>query len=265
MTDSTCGVPGRGSGSSDENLFREQVKMLIPSLLEPENLILKRINGELVTAEKLFELMGSWVDKLNGFDLPDVSTLYRPSLQADNSMIEKAALELYVSRMDNAGCVDNVYVDPVILESWHEKALFVAMQFFKERHEYDSSLTKNYKMELIDSMITKYREIRDENYRRYKDYSPLMWVPVFSFALITISILTSKRHLTNTEDSSMLHWAVPLSFWLGVTGLFHWGQLVYEFIEFEALKCMIRRAVIVGMIAYLLYNVYLSFTLAKVK
>lgn len=54
--------------------FIAQVKQLVPSLLAPENLIVKRINGRKVRGRDLVTYMQAYVDIFNGNTLPDPQT-----------------------------------------------------------------------------------------------------------------------------------------------------------------------------------------------
>lgn len=55
--------------------FRKYVKELVPSLFRPENLIVKKINGEKVRARDLLQYLQSYIDIFKGGTLPETPIL----------------------------------------------------------------------------------------------------------------------------------------------------------------------------------------------
>lgn len=54
--------------------FVEEVKKLVPSLLAPENLIVKKVNGQKLRVRDLVTYMQTYVNIFNGDTLPDPQT-----------------------------------------------------------------------------------------------------------------------------------------------------------------------------------------------
>lgn len=56
--------------------FRNSVKELLPSLLAPENLVTKKINGQQIRARDMVEYLESYVNIFNGNTLPEPKTVF---------------------------------------------------------------------------------------------------------------------------------------------------------------------------------------------
>lgn len=68
------GVSIGGDLKQIDSEFIAQVKKLVPSLLAPENLVVKRINGRKVRGRDLVTYMQTYVNIFNGNTLPDPQT-----------------------------------------------------------------------------------------------------------------------------------------------------------------------------------------------
>lgn len=64
---------GRLSEIEDE--FKEQLRQLIPMLLAPENLVTKKINGQVVKAKELLEYFKSYIKIYKGDELPEPKSM----------------------------------------------------------------------------------------------------------------------------------------------------------------------------------------------
>lgn len=57
--------------------FRVLLLELVPSLLDPNNLTPKIINGDVVRAQGLLEFFKRYVDIFNSDDLPEATTIFQ--------------------------------------------------------------------------------------------------------------------------------------------------------------------------------------------
>lgn len=64
-----------GRLSEIESEFKEQLKKLIPMLLAPENLVTKKINGQVVKAKELLEYFKSYIKIYKGDELPEPKSM----------------------------------------------------------------------------------------------------------------------------------------------------------------------------------------------
>lgn len=64
-----------GSIRDIDPLFVEYMKILAPGILAPENLVVKKINGERVKANELIEYIQRYMNEFNGDELPEPVSL----------------------------------------------------------------------------------------------------------------------------------------------------------------------------------------------
>lgn len=55
--------------------FKKNLKILVPMLLAPENLVLKRINGQKVKARELVQYFKSYIQIYSGNELPEPKSM----------------------------------------------------------------------------------------------------------------------------------------------------------------------------------------------
>lgn len=58
-----------------EKEFKKQLQTLIPMLLAPENLVTKKINGQVVKAKELLEYFKSYIKIYKGDELPEPKSM----------------------------------------------------------------------------------------------------------------------------------------------------------------------------------------------
>lgn len=64
--------------------FKEMLLELVPELLSPENLNIKRINGQKVRAKHLLQYLKSYMTVFNGKELPEPKTVFEVSIKNCN-------------------------------------------------------------------------------------------------------------------------------------------------------------------------------------
>lgn len=69
-----------GRLSEIQSEFKEQLKVLIPMLLDPENLVTKKIDGQVVKAKDLLEYFKSYMKIYKGDELPEPKSMLVVSL-----------------------------------------------------------------------------------------------------------------------------------------------------------------------------------------
>lgn len=79
--------------------FKKQLEDLVPSLLAPDNLTVKKINGEELTCGEFHIYMKAYVDVFNGGELPEPMSVLQATARANNLAAVFKALKLYTTRM----------------------------------------------------------------------------------------------------------------------------------------------------------------------
>lgn len=64
--------------------FKDALKDLVPNILAPENLIVKKINGQKVRAMDFIQYLKSYMEVFNGKDMPEPKSIYEVSCKFVN-------------------------------------------------------------------------------------------------------------------------------------------------------------------------------------
>ncbi|XP_035016938.1 atlastin-3 [Hippoglossus stenolepis] len=99
--------------------FRDQLKSLIPKLLNPDHLAEKEINGNKVTCMGLLEFFKAYIKIYQGEDLPQPKTMLMATAEANNLAAVATAKEQYYKSMEKVCGGDLPYVAPESLEEKH--------------------------------------------------------------------------------------------------------------------------------------------------
>lgn len=82
-----------------DNLFQTEIQNLVPLLLSPENLILKKVNGEYIRAKDLISFFKIYVKALRSDDIVTPSTITDVTIEANHMVLFDKYLELYMDNM----------------------------------------------------------------------------------------------------------------------------------------------------------------------
>ncbi|KAJ8281878.1 hypothetical protein COCON_G00043970 [Conger conger] len=102
--------------------FKDQLRELIPNLLDPDNMAEKEINGNKVTCRGLVEYFKAYIKIYQGEDLPHPKSMLQATAEANNLAAVAAAKDQYYKNMEKVCGGDLPYVAPDSLE---EKQNFI--------------------------------------------------------------------------------------------------------------------------------------------
>ncbi|KAJ0049894.1 hypothetical protein NL108_005195 [Boleophthalmus pectinirostris] len=144
--------------------FRNQLMDLIPTLLHPDNLAEKEINGNKVTCMGLVEFFKAYIKIYQGEDLPQPKTMLMATAEANNLAAVAASKEQYFKNMEKVCGGDLPYVSP---ESLEEKHHF----FFREALHNFSSTKKMGGQEFCDRYQGQLEKELDEMWQSYQKHN----------------------------------------------------------------------------------------------
>ena len=93
--------------SDIETDFKDQLKTLVPSLLAPENLVVKQIHGSKITGRELLEYFKAYIKVYQGDELPEPKTMLQATAEANNLAAVASAKDMYTKDME---AVSNIYM-----------------------------------------------------------------------------------------------------------------------------------------------------------
>lgn len=67
--------------------FKKQLQILVPMLLAPENLVLKKINGQKVKSRDLVQYFKSYIQIYSGNELPEPKSMLVVSISSETKFI----------------------------------------------------------------------------------------------------------------------------------------------------------------------------------
>ncbi|XP_065307611.2 atlastin-3-like [Dermacentor albipictus] len=93
------GVSFDGRLADIDEEFKQQLQDLVSSLLDPDNLISKSINGQDITCREFTIYMKAYIEVFNGGELPEPMSVLQATAKANNLAAVFKALKLYRTNM----------------------------------------------------------------------------------------------------------------------------------------------------------------------
>lgn len=119
-----------GQLSEIDKGFKDKLQQLIPSIMAPENLVVKKINGSAVTCRGLVEYFKAYIKIYQGDELPEPKSMLLATAEANNLAALASAKDHYTQKMEKVCGGDTPYLAPQELERRHEKYKSVSLGMF---------------------------------------------------------------------------------------------------------------------------------------
>ena len=110
--------------------FLEQLETLVPLLVSPEKLVVKKISGSEVTGRQLMEYFKVYINVFKGETMPEPKSMLEGTAEANNRAAVALARDFYQSKMEALVGGSNPYVDSKELGKKHEKLLTSSIELF---------------------------------------------------------------------------------------------------------------------------------------
>ncbi|XP_078001092.1 atlastin-2-like [Glandiceps talaboti] len=149
---------GRLSDIDDD--FKKQLKSLVPSLLSPDKLIAKEINGTKVTARALVEYFKAYINIYQGDELPEPKSMLQATAEANNLAAVANGKDSYNKEMEQICGGDKPYLNPNDMDAAHERCREQALTLF-------TSTKKMGGEEFSSQYLHKLEEQIEELYENY--------------------------------------------------------------------------------------------------
>ncbi|XP_014218612.1 atlastin isoform X2 [Copidosoma floridanum] len=124
-----------GRLSEIESEFKQQLRLLVPLLLAPENLVTKKINGQVVKAKELLEYFKSYIKIYKGDELPEPKSMLVATAEANNLSAVAEAKDLYLQMMDCVCGGTKPFLATAHLESEHSRCVDRALYQFENKRK----------------------------------------------------------------------------------------------------------------------------------
>lgn len=170
--------------------FKKQLQVLVPLLLSSENLVLKEINGQKITARELLEYFKAYIKIYQGDELPEPKSMLQATAEANNLSAVATAKDLYVKEMEKVCGGDHPYLSSSKLQRRHEKLKERAIETFKNTRkmggsDFSATYEEKLAIEIDDSFVNFARHNESKNI--FKAFR----TPAVLFVLIAVTYLVS--------------------------------------------------------------------------
>ncbi|XP_064489554.1 atlastin-2-like [Ornithodoros turicata] len=148
-----------------EKDFKDQLKVLVPSLLAPDNLLVKEINGREVTCQELLEYFKAYVNIFKGDELPEPKSMLEATAEANNLAAVATAKDKYTSAMEQVCGGEQPYMSPRQLEAHHLRLKDSSReQFLSTRKMGGEEFSQRYLDQLMEEIDGAF-----ENYAKHNE------------------------------------------------------------------------------------------------
>ncbi|KAF6203771.1 hypothetical protein GE061_002106 [Apolygus lucorum] len=198
--------------------FREVIQKFVPTILTPENLVLKKINGNFVTTREMFNYMRVWVDCLNDASLPRPKSLFTSTSMNDHNRVMNAALDMYSLHLEALVCSKNCFMKNDQLKAIHNLAFEDALKYFfaSTMLGKGGEATEIFHKILEDSMNEKFFEYQALNNARIEILEKAVRTPINVFVCIGICTVLEYLEFKNAAWLKLVSYAALLQ-WLKTT------------------------------------------------
>lgn len=147
--------------------FVQQLKLFVPSILAPENLVKKAINGKDVTCKELFEYIRAYVKVFGSNQLPEPKSILSATAEANNLAAVAVCKDFYNEQMEVICGGDQSYVRPEELEQHHAQYRAETINMFEGiRKMGGPEFSEGYLERLLADIDETFVEIKKQNNRK---------------------------------------------------------------------------------------------------
>ncbi|CAH8661776.1 unnamed protein product [Schistosoma margrebowiei] len=204
--------------------FVENLIALVPHLLAPVNLVVKRINGQEVTCRELFTYFKAYIKIYESDTLPEPRSMLEATAEANNLNAILTCQEMYSEAMNKICGPDRPYINPTDLDLAHLKIYKAAIEKFNTIPKMGGeAFSAGYLERLKETLKQLGEDYRMSNSK--KDIFQTFRTPaVLAVVLLIFHIVTG---ISEFIGLSMVSGILALPFYIALISLFTWLFLSY--------------------------------------
>lgn len=158
------GGPFRGQISDMKPSFVEHLRVFVPMVLSPKNLLIKRIGGEKVNGQSLLEYFKVYAETFKGEKIPEAKNLYDATAEASNLAAVANSKNHYLKSMKDICGAHKPYVNPKILEQKHNQLLNESIKMFESTKKLgEEDYSKSFADNLLKELTSSFDEFAEMN------------------------------------------------------------------------------------------------------
>uniref|UniRef100_A0A914XQZ3 GB1/RHD3-type G domain-containing protein n=1 Tax=Plectus sambesii TaxID=2011161 RepID=A0A914XQZ3_9BILA len=143
----------RGQIGEIEAEFKQQLRTMVPRLLNGQSLVLKEINGQKVTCRELLEYFRAYIKIFQGEVLPEPKSMLMATAEANNLAAVASAKALYYKLMEEICGGDTPYMSTAELTAEHERTRDEAVKIFRTARKMGGDQYSEQFLEKLDEEI----------------------------------------------------------------------------------------------------------------
>lgn len=190
--------------------FVDHLRVFVPQILSPKNLLVKKVGGSQVNGQSLLEYFKVYAETFKGGEMPEAKNLYDATAEASNLAAVSNSKNFYLKSMKGICGTNKPYVNPKILEQKHNQLLKESLKMFESTKKLGGEdYSKNYCDDLMKEIANSFDEFVEMNNSKNMFNmwgSPLIllcfWFIAFTlsriFELIGIGFLANLLYLQAT-------------------------------------------------------------------
>ncbi|KAF6199334.1 hypothetical protein GE061_007360 [Apolygus lucorum] len=201
--------------------FKNNLHDLVKLLFDPEKLVLKEINHDVVTAEQLIDYFKTYIGMLQGEDLPEPKSMFQMTVEAHNRAAITAAKTVYINSMKRLSDALNEEQ----LNQKHLTAMNMALQDFDQKPKLGTkAMSETYRAQLEEDLNVMYRRMRLA-LRRKKDDA---WRPYILGSATLAMAIALEMVLSRWKWHRLLDLVFNLSCKWALLGLLTWSYFSFR-------------------------------------
>ncbi|XP_046642321.1 atlastin-like [Daphnia pulicaria] len=199
--------------------FKDQLKILVPLLLSPENLVVKQIGGNRIRAKELLHYFQSYMAIYKGDELPEPKSMLEATAEANNLSAVAGAKEVYSTMMESICGGDKPFMSSNALDGEHLRVKDKAMEHFVGRRKMGGAeFSEKYKERLEQEIEEQFGHYRTQNeskniFKAFKTPATLFVVAIFFYFVSGFLGLLGLYPLANLANLMMGLTLVTLCTW----------------------------------------------------
>ncbi|KAE9556250.1 hypothetical protein FO519_000589 [Halicephalobus sp. NKZ332] len=140
----------KGELGEIEEDFQANLRVLVPRLLDSNNITVKCINGQPITCRELLEYFKMYIKIFHGEDMPQPKSMLEATAEANNLAAVSSAKALYVRNMEEICGGNAPYLNSETLQREHKHCIDDAIQLFKKTRKMGGT---NFSLQYLDRLI----------------------------------------------------------------------------------------------------------------
>ncbi|CAH8668906.1 unnamed protein product [Heterobilharzia americana] len=204
--------------------FVENLIVLVPHLLAPANLVVKRINDQEVTCRGLYTYFKAYIKIYESDTLPEPRSMLEATAEANNLNAILTCQEMYSEAMNKICGPDRPYINPSELDSFHLKVYKASIEKFNSIPKMGGeAFSADHLQRLKETLKQLGEDYRLSNSKK-NIFHTFRTPAVLAVTLLLFYIVTGVSEFIGL---SMISGVLTLPFYIALITLFTWLFLSY--------------------------------------